>query len=233
MEFVNNIATYIQGNNHWVLTDAEGKIVTVGTLLKSDREESQGKRFKIKGGTPPHKPSSTGKVYGEWVALEGYPNIVLGAQAEYYPQVFNLEWVEHNADLVEKTEEPTAQKTDEPSGQLIGVIITAMINDGIKQGIDAAMAAQREDIKTLVAATLTDLVDDMEKTAFDADDHADDIRDVVLDSFEIDDHFDITNYRDEIEEIAKEGLGDISDNVRAAIDDLIDTGKLAITLSNY
>jgi len=108
-----------------------------------------------------------------------------------------------------------------------------MINDGIKQGIDAAMAAQREDIKTLVAATLTDLVDDMEKTAFDADDHADDIRDVVLDSFEIDDHFDITNYRDEIEEIAKEGLGDISDNVRAAIDDLIDTGKLAITLSNY
>ena len=232
MEFFNNIATYIEGNNHWVLTDADGQTVKVGTLLKSEREEQQGKRFEIRGGTPPHKPSSTGKVYGKWVAIEGHPNIVLGADAEYYPQVFNLSWVEHNADLVEKIESP-AQKTEEPSGQLIGVIITAMINDGIKQGIDAAMAAQRNEIKTLVAATLTDLVDEMEKTAFDADDHADDIRDVVLDSFEIDDHFDITNYRDEIAEIAKEDMGDISDNVRAALDDLIDTGKLALTLSNY
>ena len=232
MEFFNNIATYIEGNNHWVLTDENGQTVKVGTLLKSEREEQQGKRFEIRGGTPPHKPSSTGKVYGKWVAIEGHPDVVLGADAEYYPQVFNLSWVEHNADLVEKIELP-AQKTEEPSGQLIGVIITAMINDGIKQGIDAAMAAQRNEIKTLVAATLTDLVAEMEKTAFDADDHADDIRDVVLDSFEIDDHFDITNYRDEIAEIAKEDMGDISDNVRAAIDDLIDTGKLALTLSNY
>ena len=232
MEFFNNIATYIEGNNHWVLTDENGQTVKVGTLLKSEREEQQGKRFEIRGGTPPHKPSSTGKVYGKWVAIEGHPDVVLGADAEYYPQVFNLSWVEHNADLVEKIELP-AQKTEEPSGQLIGVIITAMINDGIKQAIDAAMAAQRNEIKTLVAATLTDLVDEMQKTAFDADDHADDIRDVVLDSFEIDDHFDITNYRDEIAEIAKEDMGDISDNVRAAIDDLIDTGKLALTLSNY
>ena len=232
MEFFNNIATYIEGNNHWVLTDANGQTVKVGTLLKSERDEQQGKRFEIRGGTPPHKPSSTGKVYGKWVAIEGHPDVVLGADAEYYPQVFNLSWVEHNADLVEKIEFP-AQKTDEPSGQLIGVIITAMINDGIKQGIDAAMAAQRNEIKTLVAATLTDLVAEMEKTAFDADDHADDIRDVVLDSFEIDDHFDITNYRDEIEEISKEGLGDIEENVKAALNDLIDSGKLALTLSNY
>ena len=232
MEFFNNIATYIEGNNHWVLTDANGQTVKVGTLLKSERDEQQGKRFEIRGGTPPHKPSSTGKVYGKWVAIEGHPDVVLGADAEYYPQVFNLSWVEHNADLVEKIEFP-AQKTDEPSGQLIGVIITAMINDGIKQGIDAAMAAQRNEIKTLVAATLTDLVDEMEKTAFDADDHADDIRDVVLDSFEIDDHFDITNYRDEIEEMAKEGLGDVEENVKAALNDLIDSGKLALTLSNY
>ena len=71
------------------------------------------------------------------------------------------------------------------------------------------------------------------KRMFHADDHADDIRDVVLDSFEIDDHFDITNYRDEIEEIAKEGLGDVEDNVKAALNDLIDSGKLSLTLSNY
>tara|TARA_R110002072_G_scaffold88331_2_gene198780 strand:- start:128 stop:799 length:672 start_codon:yes stop_codon:yes gene_type:complete len=218
-----------EAGQRWVLQDEHGQSVPTGTFLKSNRDEQEGRRFELQGGRPPHKPSSTGRVYGKWSAVDDNVDVVLGANSEYYPQVFNLAWVD-------RSPIPTAdssEKTDEPSGQLIGVIITAMINDGIKKGIDAAMAAQREDLKTLVAATLTDLVAEMEKTAFDADDHADDIRDVVLDSFEIDDHFDITNYRDEIAEIAKEDMGDISDNVRAAIDDLIDTGKLALTLSNY
>ena len=217
-----------ESGQHWVLQDEHGQLVPTGTFLKSDRDEQAGRRFELQGGAPPHKPSSTGKVYGKWVAIEGHDDVVLGANSEYYPQVFNLAWLDRSP-----IPSDSSEKTDSPSGQLIGVIITAMINDGIKQGIDAAMAAQREDIKTLVAATLTDLVDDMEKTAFDADDHADDIRDVVLDSFEIDDHFDITNYRDEIEEISKEGLGDIEENVKAALNDLIDSGKLALTLSNY
>ena len=218
-----------EAGQRWVLQDEHGQSVPTGTFLKSNRDEQAGRRFELQGGRPPHKPSSTGRVYGKWSAIDDNVDVVLGANSEYYPQVFNLSWVD-------RSPIPTAdnsEKTEQPSGQLIGVIITAMINDGIKQGIDAAMAAQRNEIKTLVAATLTDLVDEMEKTAFDADDHADDIRDVVLDSFEIDDHFDITNYRDEIAEIAKEDMGDISDNVRAAIDDLIDTGKLALTLSNY
>ena len=147
---------------------------------------------------------------------------------EYYPQVFNLTWVDTTPVLA------APQKTDEPSGQLIGVIITAMINDGIKQGIDAAMAAQRDELKTLVAATLADLVDEMEKTAFDVDDHHDEIRDCVLDDFEIDDHLDLSNYRDEISEIAKEDLADdIKDHVKTALNDLIEGGKLALTLSDY
>ena len=218
-----------ESGQRWVLQDENGQSVPIGTFLKSNRDEQAGRRFELQGGTPPHKPSSTGKVYGKWSAIDDNVDVILGANSEYYPQVFGLSWVD-------RSPIPTAdssQKTDEPSGQLIGVIITAMIKDGIKQGIDAAMAAQRDEIKTLVAATLTDLVDEMEKTTFDADDHADDIRDVVLDSFEIDDHFDITNYRDEIEEIAKEGLGDVEDNVKAALNDLIDSGKLALTLSNY
>ena len=190
----------------------------------------------MQGGRPPHKPSSTGRVYGKWSAIDENVDVVLGANSEYYPQVFNLSWVDRShiaVDALGDYHQLDSQKTEEPSGQLIGVIITAMINDGIKQAIDAAMAAQRDEIKTLVAATLTDLVEDLEKTTFDADDHADDIRDVVLDSFEIDDHFDITNYRDEIEEMAKEGLGDVEENVKAALNDLIDSGKLALTLSNY
>ena len=210
----------------WQLQDSDGLKVEHGSTQTSKLDEPR--KFKIDGGTPPHKPSSTGRIYGRWFTVdENDVEIMSESTNDYYPQVFNLTWVDTTPVLA------APQKTDEPSGQLIGVIITAMINDGIKQGIDAAMAAQRNEIKTLVAATLTDLVDEMEKTAFDADDHADDIRDVVLDSFEIDDHFDITNYRDEIAEIAKEDMGDISDNVRAAIDDLIDTGKLALTLSNY
>lgn len=210
----------------WQLQDSDGLKVEHGSTQTSKLDEPR--KFKIDGGTPPHKPSSTGRIYGRWFTVdENDVEMMSESTNDYYPQVFNLTWVDTTPVLA------APQKTDEPSGQLIGVIITAMINDGIKKGIDAAMAAQREDLKTLVAATLTDLVAEMEKTAFDADDHADDIRDVVLDSFEIDDHFDITNYRDEIAEIAKEDMGDISDNVRAAIDDLIDTGKLALTLSNY
>ena len=169
-------------------------------------------------------------MFGKWSSIDGSSDVILGAnsESEYYPQVFGLAWQD-------RTPIPTAvepEKTEQPSGQLIGVIITAMINDGIKEGIAAAMAEQRGEIKTLVAATLADLVADLE-TSFDADDHADDIRDVALDNFEIDDYFDITNYRDEVEEIAKESLGDIEDNVKAALDSLIDSGKLAITLSNY
>jgi len=225
-----------EAGQRWVLQDEHGQSVPTGTFLKSYKDEQQGRHFELQGGRPPHKPSSTGRVYGKWSAIDENVDVVLGANSEYYPQVFNLSWVDRShiaVDALGDYHQLDSQKTEEPSGQLIGVIITAMINDGIKQGIDAAMAAQRNEIKTLVAATLTDLVAEMEKTAFDADDHADDIRDVVLDSFEIDDHFDITNYRDEIAEIAKEDMGDISDNVRAAIDDLIDTGKLALTLSNY
>jgi len=225
-----------EAGQRWVLQDENGQLVPTGTFLKSNRDEQEGRRFELQGGRPPHKPSSTGRVYGKWSAIDDNVDVVLGANSEYYPQVFNLSWVDRShiaVDALGDYHQLDSQKTEEPSGQLIGVIITAMINDGIKQGIDAAMAAQRNEIKTLVAATLTDLVAEMEKTAFDADDHADDIRDVVLDSFEIDDHFDITNYRDEIAEIAKEDMGDISDNVRAALDDLIDTGKLALTLSNY
>ena len=217
-----------ESGQRWVLLNEMGELVPTGTFLKSNRDEQAGRRFELQGGTPPHKPSSTGKVYGKWSAIDDNVDVVLGANSEYYPQVFGLAW----QDRTPIPAEGESEKTESPSGQLIGVIITAMINDGIKQGIDAAMDAQRDEVKTLVAATLADLVADLE-TTFDADDHADDIRDVVLDSFEIDDHFDITNYRDEIAEIAKEDLGDISDNVRAAIDDLIDTGKLALTLSNY
>jgi len=211
----------------WQLQDSDGLKVELGSTQISKLDEPR--KFRIQGGTPPHKPSSTGRIYGRWFSVdENDGEIVSESTNEYYPQVFNLTWVDTTPVLA------APQKTDEPSGQLIGVIITAMINDGIKQGIDAAMAAQRDELKTLVAATLADLVDEMEKTAFDVDDHHDEIRDCVLDDFEIDDHLDLSNYRDEISEIAKEDLADdIKDHVKTALNDLIEGGKLALTLSDY
>jgi len=211
----------------WQLQDSDGLKVEVGSTQTSNRDEPR--TFKINGGTPPHKPSSTGRVWGNWLSHDENGDEILDqAASEYYPQVFDLTWVDKTPVLA------APQKTDEPSGQLIGVIITAMINDGIKQGIEAAMDAQRGEIKTLVAATLADLVDEMEKTAFDVDDHHDEIRDCVLEDFEIDDHLDLSNYRDEISDIAKEDLADdIKDHVKTALNDLIEGGKLALTLSDY
>jgi|TARA_R110001599_G_scaffold41104_1_gene124583 hypothetical protein len=40
----------------------------------------------VQGGTPPHKPSSTGRV---WVATSGGE-----WNREFFPTVFNLEWME-------------------------------------------------------------------------------------------------------------------------------------------
>ena len=206
----------------WQLQDSDGLKVEHGSTQTSKLDEPR--KFKIDGGTPPHKPSSTGRIYGRWFTVdENDVEIVSESTNDYYPQVFNLVWVDTTPVLA------APQKTDEPSGQLIGVIITAMINDGIKQGIDAAMAAQREDLKTLVATIMSDLSAEMEDNTLDADE----VREIAFDDFDVDDHFDITNYRDEIEEMAKEGLGDVEENVKAALNDLIDSGKLALTLSNY
>ena len=206
----------------WQLQDSDGLKVEHGSTQTSKLDEPR--KFKIDGGTPPHKPSSTGRIYGRWFTVdENDVEIVSESTNDYYPQVFNLVWVDTTPVLA------APQKTDEPSGQLIGVIITAMINDGIKQGIEAAMAAQREDLKTLVATIMSDLSAEIEDNTLDADE----VREIAFDDFDVDDHFDITNYRDEIEEMAKEGLGDVEENVKAALNDLIDSGKLALTLSNY
>ena len=211
----------------WNLQHSDGLKVQVGSVETSTRD-GKTLKFKVQGGTPPHKPSSTGRVWGNWLSHDESGDEVLDQSAsEYYPQVFDLTWVD-------KTPAVEPEKTEQPSGQLIGVILTSMINDGIKQGIDAAMAAQRDEIKALVAATLADLVAEMEKTSFDVDDHHDEIRDCVLDDFEIDDHLDLSNYRDEISEIAKEDLADdIKEHVKTALNDLIEGGKLALTLSDY
>ena len=65
--------------NKWTLVHKDTSApVQVGETVKSFRGDEQ----IVLGGTPPHKPSSSGKVWVE--------------NAEYYPDVFGLKWIEAN-----------------------------------------------------------------------------------------------------------------------------------------
>ena len=70
----------IMDSQCWRLEDDDGKQVEVGQVI-IDRDE---KSFELSGGMPPHKPSSSGRVYGTWAN---------GKSGEYFPHVFNLRWV--------------------------------------------------------------------------------------------------------------------------------------------
>tara|TARA_R110000764_G_scaffold7216_4_gene25982 strand:- start:474 stop:710 length:237 start_codon:yes stop_codon:yes gene_type:complete len=70
----------------WTLVNKETKDdVNIKDLIKTFREEE----WILEGGIPPHKPSSTGRV---WVSSVGNPNW----NREFYPSVFNMKWIENN-----------------------------------------------------------------------------------------------------------------------------------------
>ena len=73
---MNEAITY----DNWTLQHADGTPVCVGETLTTHRDET----YVIEGGRPPHKPSSTGRV---WVEGGG----------EFFPTVFNIKWVEKKA----------------------------------------------------------------------------------------------------------------------------------------
>jgi hypothetical protein len=60
----------------WTLVDSQNKPVFLGEIL----EDFRGDQSRITGGKPPHKPSSTGRV---WTA----------GGAEFFPSVFNCTWI--------------------------------------------------------------------------------------------------------------------------------------------
>lgn len=60
--------------NNWRLVTAAGLNVNEGMILLDFR----GEEHTLKGGEPPHKPSSTGRVWTD--------------HGEFYPSVFRLEW---------------------------------------------------------------------------------------------------------------------------------------------
>jgi len=64
----------------WRLVDDKNQPVN-----KGDRFDGRdGFKFIVNGGQPPHKPSSSGRVNGNWES---------GQSGEYFPHVFNLSWI--------------------------------------------------------------------------------------------------------------------------------------------
>jgi hypothetical protein len=69
--------------NDWVLVHEEtNEEVEAGASVTSFRGEPD----VVKGGTPPHKPSSTGRV---WVN-----------GGEFFPSVFGLKWVKQESEVM-------------------------------------------------------------------------------------------------------------------------------------
>ena len=69
--------------NNWILERENGEEVDIDTPLVDFRFNDD---YKLLGGTPPHKPGSTGKVY----VSEGQgPDKFTST---YYPGVFKLRW---------------------------------------------------------------------------------------------------------------------------------------------
>jgi len=67
----------------WILVNANNERVVEKELVTTKGGES----WIVEGGVPPHKPSSTGRV---WVSLLNNPK----HNRDFFPTVFNLKWQE-------------------------------------------------------------------------------------------------------------------------------------------
>ena len=218
-----------ESGQHWVLQDEHGNLVPTGTFLKSNRDEQEGRRFELQGGRPPHKPSSTGRVYGKWSAIDENVDVVLGANSEYYPQVFNLAWLDRSP-----IPSDSSEKTDSPSGQLIGVIITAMINDGIKAAMGDLIKIEIDKLRDELVTAIENLENTLEDQSSEyllADEHdyveSTDIEDLInseLDSRQ----WDIADHASDIEDLMQTSL---QSEVQSIIQDMVRERAFVVSLN--
>ena len=80
----------------WRLQDADGKPVVVGQKVTN----GDGEMFGLAGGIPPHKSSSTGRVYGQWLD-EDDKTVGDYLKGTYFPTVFDLKWVDLDLEVGE------------------------------------------------------------------------------------------------------------------------------------
>jgi len=217
------------GNQHWELRDASGQPVAVGSIQESKADEP--KQFKIEGGTPPHKPSSSGKVYGKWFTrreeIHGFDDRTFGSTSEYYPQVFNLKWHDLQA-------KPEPEKTESPSGQLIGVIITAMINDGIKAAMGDLIKIEIDKLRDELVTAIENLENTLENQASEyliADEHdyveSHDLEDAI--NSELDSRsWDISDHASDIEDLMTTSL---QSEVQTIVQDMVRERAFVVSLN--
>lgn len=67
--------------DEWVLVAADGAEVSVNEVVETFR----GEEVMLTGGRPPHKPSSSGRIYVE--------DLKYGYESEFFPSVCNLKWI--------------------------------------------------------------------------------------------------------------------------------------------
>ena len=211
----------------WQLQDSGGFKVEVGSTQTSKLDEPR--KFRIQGGTPPHKPSSTGRIFGRWFSVaENDGEIVSESTNEYYPQVFNLSWVDTTTVLA------APQKTDEPSGQLIGVIITAMINDGIKAAMGDLIKLEIDKLRDELVTAIENLENTLEDQASEyliADEHdyveSHDLEDAI--NSELDSRsWDIDDHSSEIQELMTTSL---QSEVQTIVQDMVRERAFVVSLN--
>lgn len=72
--------------DEWVLIDMDDLLeVSVNEIVETFR----GEEVMLTGGRPPHKPSSSGRIYVDHVN-QGY-------SSEFFPSVCNLKWIRREA----------------------------------------------------------------------------------------------------------------------------------------
>lgn len=80
--------TKIEKNGWELVTEDKGLPVYLHQIVLDSDEDA----FKVSGGYPPHKPSSSGKVWGYWIEEHDPDESYRHTEREYYPSVFNLKW---------------------------------------------------------------------------------------------------------------------------------------------
>jgi len=183
----------------WSLLNEAGDRVKIGTLFIKD-----GRTFKVTDGTAPKHAASTGRIYGEWVDGDN--------TREYFPNVFDCQWVK-----VVKTinlDRPPSDPIDAVTAALT-TLIRGIVKEQLVDVVQATVAQMATD------GALDEAVGDVVSNTLDDGEY------MSGHEFDITDHFEISDYFDEI----RDGFGvDMRRDVESVIKELIHDDSLVIRL---
>jgi len=144
--------------------------------------------------------------------------------------VFGLEWHQ-----VSKPETKPETEPESPSGQLIGVIITAMINDGIKAAMGDLIKIEIDKLRDELVTAIENLENTVEDQASEyllADEHdyveSTDIEDLI--NSELDSRsWDISDHASDIEDLMATSL---QSEVQTIVQDMVRERAFVVSLNS-